>query len=121
MKNITATAGVSFSVQVAPVSDAAATNPRQLTASIDWGDKTGSTPGTVSGANGTFTVTSIHTYNNAGSFTITITVTDTTTRQTSRGSGSGAATVTMQGPAITAINSTSGPTAARTKAPIPSS
>jgi len=91
VKNITATQNVQFSGQVATVSDAAATDPRQLTASIDWGDKTGSTPGTVSGANGTFTVTSIHTYNNAGSFTITITVTDMTTRQI--GSGSGTATV----------------------------
>ena len=87
VNNITATQNVQFSGQVAAVSDAAATNPQQLTASIDWGDKTGSTPGTVSGANGTFTVTSIHTYNSAGSFTITITVTDTTTRQTSSGSG----------------------------------
>jgi len=91
VKNITATQNVQFSGQVATVSDAAATNPRQLTASIDWGDKTVSTPGTVSGANGTFTVTSIHTYNSAGSFTITITVTDMTTRQI--GTGTGTATV----------------------------
>src|SRR5260370_1259306 len=112
MKNITATAGVSFSGQVATVSDAAATNPRQLTTSIDWGDKTGFTPGTVSGANGTFTVTSIHTYNNAGSFTITITVTDMTTRQTSRGSGT--ASTTIQRPAITCITSKSGPVAGGT-------
>ena len=116
VKNITATAGVSFSGQVATVSDAAATNPRQLATSIDWGDKTGSTPGTVSGANGTFTVTSIHTYNNAGSFTITITVTDMTTRQTGRGSGT--ATVTMQGPRVTGINSNSGPAAGGTSVTI---
>src|SRR5260221_313310 len=116
VKNTTAIQNVQFSGQVAAVSDAAPTTPRQLTTSIDWGDKTGSPPGTVSGANGTFTVTSIHTYNNAGSFTITITVTDTTTRQTSRGSG--AATVTMQGPAITGINSNSGPAAGGTKVTI---
>src|SRR5229473_628955 len=116
VKNITATQNVQFSGQVAAVSDAAATNPRQLATSIDWGDKTGSTPGTVSGANGTFTVTSIHTYNNAGSFTITITVTDTTTRQTS--SGSGTATVTMQGPRVTGINSNSGPAAGGTSVTI---
>src|SRR6266851_850029 len=116
VKNITATQNVQFSVQVAAVSDAAATNPRQLTASIDWGDKTGSTPGTVSGANGTFTVTSIHTYNNAGSYTITITVTDMTTRQTGRGSGT--ATVTMQGPRVTGINSNSGPAAGGTSVTI---
>ena len=116
VKNITAIQNVQFSGQVAAVSDAAATNPRQLTTSIDWGDKTGFTPGTVSGANGTFTVTSIHTYNNAGSFTITITVTDMTTRQTSRGSGT--ATVTMQGPAITGINSNSGPAAGGTSVTI---
>jgi len=116
VKNITATQNVQFSVQVAAVSDAAATNPRQLTASIDWGDKTGSTPGTVSGANGTFTVTSIHTYNNAGSFTITITVTDMTTRQI--GTGTGTATVTMQGPRVTGINSNSGPAAGGTSVTI---
>src|SRR5713101_6165090 len=116
VNNITATQNVQFSGQVAAVSDAAATNPQQLTASIDWGDKTGSTPGTVSGANGTFTVTSIHTYNSAGSFTITITVTDMTTRQTSRGSGT--ATVTMQGPRVTGINSNSGPAAGGTSVTI---
>ena len=90
-QNITATAGVQFSVQVATVSDAAATDPSQLSATIDWGDKTGSTTGTVSVANGTLTVTGTHTYTTTGSFTITVTVTDTTANQT--GTGTGTATV----------------------------
>jgi len=91
VKNITATQNVQYSGQVATVSDAAATDPSQLSATIDWGDKTGSSTGTVSVANGTFTVTGSHTYATTGSFKITITVTDTTTSQT--GTGTGTATV----------------------------
>jgi hypothetical protein len=90
-QDITATAGIQFSGQVATVSDAAATDPSQFSATIDWGDKTGSTTGTVSVANGTFIVTGSHTYATTGSFKITITVTDTTTSQT--GTGTGTATV----------------------------
>jgi len=90
-QDITATADVQFSGQVATVSDAAATDPKQFSATIDWGDKTGSTTGIVSVANGTFTVTGSHTYATTGSYKITITVTDTTTSQT--GTGTGTATV----------------------------
>jgi hypothetical protein len=42
-------------------------------ASIDWGDGTTSA-GTVSGANGTFTVTGGHTYSDEGSFALTVTI-----------------------------------------------
>jgi hypothetical protein len=41
-----------------------------FTASIDWGDGT-TTPGSVTGGNGSFTVNGMHTYMTAGSFTIT--------------------------------------------------
>ncbi len=111
-KNITATQNVQFSGQIATVSDAAATDPSQLTAtSINWGD--GSTsPGTVNGANGTFTVSGSHTYTSTGSFTISISVKDATTGQT--GKGNGTAKVTMQGPTVKVINANSGPAAGGT-------
>src|SRR5260370_35049753 len=49
VKNITATQNVQFSGQVATVSDAAATQPGQLTASIDWGDGSSTPHATGSG------------------------------------------------------------------------
>jgi hypothetical protein len=47
-----------------------------FTASIDWGDGT-KTTGTVSGGNGSFTVTGGHTYADEGSFPVGVTITDT--------------------------------------------
>jgi hypothetical protein len=48
-----------------------------FTATIDWGDGT-TTPGTVSGGNGSFTVSGTHTYADEGTFTATATLTDDT-------------------------------------------
>ena len=44
--------------------------PSDFTANIDWGDGT-TTPGTISGGSGTFTITGSHTYTTAGQFLIT--------------------------------------------------
>src|SRR4029077_4913794 len=53
----------------APVSD--------FTATIDWGDGTPVTPGTVSGpGGGSFTVSGSHTYADEGTFSISIAVVD---------------------------------------------
>src|SRR5216684_3914999 len=90
--NITATAGVPFSGQVATVSDPNATNPGQLSAFIDWGDGSSPSAGTVSGTSPTFIISGTHTYATTGSFIIIITVTDTTTGLSS--SSPGTATVT---------------------------
>lgn len=53
------------------------TTADSFAASIDWGDGT-SSDGTISGANGTFTVSGAHAYGEAGAYTITVTITDLT-------------------------------------------
>jgi PKD repeat protein len=60
---VVATEGVAFSGTVATFSDAAFPgNPAvDFTATIDWGDGTSSV-GTISGANGSYTITGSHTY-----------------------------------------------------------
>src|SRR5579871_4846022 len=42
---------------------------------IDWGDFTGTSPGTITLANGIYTVTGNHTYNQNGPFTTTVSIT----------------------------------------------
>ncbi|MGA2501594.1 MAG: hypothetical protein ABSH20_27960, partial [Tepidisphaeraceae bacterium] len=68
--------GVSFTTTVASVIDA---NPGetagQIGALIKWGDGN-TTSGSVSGANGSFSVSGTHTYALSGGYTITVTVTD---------------------------------------------
>jgi hypothetical protein len=50
----------------------------EYTATIDWGDGTAASTGTVSGpAGGPFTVTGSHTYGDEGSYAITVTIADT--------------------------------------------
>jgi hypothetical protein len=61
---------------VATFTDAFTGNPASdLTATIDWGDGT-TTAGTISGGNGSFTVTGSHTYTASGSFTVAVTLAD---------------------------------------------
>jgi FG-GAP-like repeat len=47
-----------------------------LTATIDWGDGTPATAGTVSGSDGSFTVSGLHIYVDEGSFQATVTLTN---------------------------------------------
>jgi hypothetical protein len=76
-KKIAATYGVSFSGVVASYTDGTTTaTASDFTASIVWGDGT-KTSGTVAGASGSFTVSGIHTYAKAGTFTISVTLHDT--------------------------------------------
>src|SRR5439155_12208266 len=44
-------------------------------ASIDWGDGSPSSPGTISGSGGTFTVSGAHSYAEEGTSTLTVTIT----------------------------------------------
>ncbi len=50
------------------------TAPSDYTASIDWGENSPPTSGTVESNGNGFTVTGAHTYDNAGSYTVTVTV-----------------------------------------------
>jgi len=75
--SISAVEGNQFSGQVATFSSTdKTTTASQYSATIDWGDGTAVTPGTVSGGSGSFTVSGMHTYadeNDATQATITIT------------------------------------------------
>jgi hypothetical protein len=70
--------GQSFSGPAATFTDANATtsSAADFTATIDWGDGTTASAGTVTGRGGTYTVTGDHTYTGTGYFTITVHITD---------------------------------------------
>lgn len=74
---VSAIAGTLFSGAVATFTDPGGVEPNDGThysASIDWGDKTAVTTGTISLNGSTFTVSGSHTYASAGSYTVTCTV-----------------------------------------------
>jgi len=72
-----ATEGTEFDGAVATFHDSnTASQGTGFTANINWGDGIDSV-GTVSGSNGTFTVSGIHNYAEDGSFTAQVTLTDT--------------------------------------------
>jgi hypothetical protein len=76
-KIISATANQSFSGVVASFSDSDLVTPASdLVATVDWGDGTAVTTGTVSGSSGSFTVSGTHTYTLAGTDTVTVTLSD---------------------------------------------
>jgi len=86
--NISATEHATFSGTVALFSDSDTSKTASFyTASISWGDGT-TTPGTITGGSGLFTVTGQHTYADEGSFTVSVAVTGATTS-----TGSSTATV----------------------------
>lgn len=74
--NVSATTGQSFTGNVANVTDANTSDVCDnvscpLSATINWGDNTATSPGSISGSNGSFTVSGTHTYASQGSYTIT--------------------------------------------------
>ena len=74
--NFSTPEGTAFNGQVATFSDADTTKTAaSFTAVIAWGDGT-SSPGTITGGSGAFTVTGQHTYADEGSFAFTVTVTE---------------------------------------------
>ena len=78
---ITPTAGSGFSGSVGLFTDSSGnTNPAIYSASIDWGDGSSNTAGTVTGSGGLsgFSVSGSHTYTAAGSYTVQVTITDGT-------------------------------------------
>jgi hypothetical protein len=73
-----ATEGVTFTGMVATFTDPdTASTAAEYSATIDWGDSTASTPGTISGpTGGPFTVSGTHMYAEQGTYSVTVTITD---------------------------------------------
>src|SRR5205085_1892774 len=74
--NIQASEGQPFSGQVATLMGPAPANGT-FSATIDWGDKTFPATGTVTGSNGTYSISGQHTYAEEGSYKITVTAMQT--------------------------------------------
>jgi hypothetical protein len=86
----TAPEGSAFNGGVATFTDDnPAATPADFTATIDWGDGTAVTAGTIGSSSAAFVVTGQHTYADEGSFTVTVTISDV-----SPGTGSATATTT---------------------------
>jgi hypothetical protein len=70
--------GQSYGGPVATFTDAnaATSSTADFTATIDWGDGSPATAGTVTGSGGSYTVAGDHTYTGTGYFTITVHITD---------------------------------------------
>ena len=82
--------GTAFNGTVATFSDDnAAATPADFTASIDWGDGSPTTAGTIVSSSAAFAVSGQHTYVDEGSFTATVTISDV-----SPGTGTATATDT---------------------------
>jgi len=74
---VSATEGQSFSGTVATFSDPdTSATAGEYSASINWGDGSSASSGTITGSGGSFTVSGGHTYADEGSYTITVTITD---------------------------------------------
>ena len=73
-----------FSGTVALITDEDTSKPSSsYSATIDWGDGTSTSNGTISGSNGKFNVNGSHTYSKTGTFYIKITVKNTDGRTAS--------------------------------------
>ena len=76
-KAVSAVEGTAFNGQVATFVDPdASATAGEYAATIDWGDGTPATAGTIAGSAGSFTVTGSHVYADEGSKTVSVTVTD---------------------------------------------
>jgi hypothetical protein len=76
-KSVSATEGITFNGQVATFTDPdTSATASEYAATIDWGDGTPTTAGTISGSGGAFTVSGSHVYADEGSKTVTVTITD---------------------------------------------
>jgi hypothetical protein len=79
-QGVAATEGSPFSGQVASFTDPdTSASASEYIATVDWGDGTGATTGTIAGSGGSFTIGGSHTYADEGSYTVSVTITDTDT------------------------------------------
>jgi hypothetical protein len=93
---VTGSPNVLFSGAVATFTDTDTVNVAgDFTATINWGDGT-TTPGTISGGGGAFSVSGSHTYANAGQDSLTVMVADDAPG-TATGSGTGRANIGFAG------------------------
>jgi N-acetylneuraminic acid mutarotase len=68
--------GTAFSGTVATVTDSVSNVAADFTVSINWGDGTALSVGTVTGSGKSFSMSGRHTYARAGKFTVTVTISD---------------------------------------------
>src|SRR5207245_9905395 len=74
-ESVSATEGQSATATTATFQDSSTGTNSQYTATVDWGDGTGSSAGTVTNtAAGTYDVSGTNTYGEEGSYTITTTL-----------------------------------------------
>jgi parallel beta-helix repeat protein len=108
-KPVQAGEGQQWNGQVAALQDPSAGANDSFAAIIDWGDKTAPTVGTVTGSNGSYSISGSHTYADEGSFPVTVSVTKNGVGQ---GNGTSTATVTegdsLAGTVPTALTATAG-------------
>ena len=75
---LTATEGGQFSGAVASFTDPDTTAiAADYTASINWGDGSAASAGSISGSGGSFTISGVHTYMEEATYSVSVTITDT--------------------------------------------
>lgn len=75
---VSATEGHAFTGAVGAILDPGSTDPStDYTATIDWGDGSGPTVGTVTGSNGVYPIMGSHVYQDEGKVTLTVTAVET--------------------------------------------